>query len=74
MKITAYLYLHGTRGVGLTFVRGSGFDLTVYGNADYAGKSDDRHSVSGTVMCLGDAAVSWASSTKTCDTLSTAEA
>ena len=57
-----------------TFVRGSGLDLTAYGDADYAGKYDDRRSVSGTVITLGGAAVSWASSTQACVTLSTAEA
>ena len=69
-------YLHGTRGMGLTFVRGSGLDLAAYSDADYADKSNDRRSVSGTVNTLGGAAVSWASfnSTQRCATLSTAEA
>ena len=40
LKIMAYL--HGTRGMGLTFVRGSGLDLTAYSDADYADKSNDR--------------------------------
>ena len=35
---------------------------------------NDRRSVSGTVITLGGAAVSWASSTQRCVTLSTAEA
>ena len=72
LKIMAYL--HGTRGMGLTFVRGSGLDLTTYSDADYADKSNDRRSVSGTVISLGGAAVSWASSTQRCVTLPTAEA
>ena len=59
--------------MGLTFVRGSGLDLTMYSDADYAGKTNDRGSVSGTVITLGGAAVSWASSTQKCVTLSTAE-
>ena len=29
-------YLHWTRGMGLTFVRGSGMYLTAYSAADYA--------------------------------------
>ena len=62
------------KGMGLTFVRGSGLHLTTYSDADYADKSNDRHSVSGTVITLGGAAVSWASSTQRCVTLSTAEA
>ena len=48
MNIMAYL--HGTRGMSLTFVRGSGLDLTAYSDADYADKSNDRRSVSGTVI------------------------
>ena len=72
LKIMAYL--HGTRGIDLTFVRGSGLDLTASGDADYADKSNDRCSVSGTATTQGGAAVSWASSTQRCDTLSTAEA
>ena len=72
LKIMAYL--HGTWGMGLTFVRDSGLDLTAYSDADYADKSSDRRSVSGTVITLGGAVVSWASSTPRCVTLSTAEA
>ena len=72
LKIMAYL--HGTWGMGLTFVRDSGLDLTAYSDADYADKSSDRRSVSGTVITLGGAVVSWASSTQRCVTLSTAEA
>ena len=71
LKIMAYL--HGTTGVRLTFVKGSGLDLTAYGDADYADKSNDRSSVSGTVITLPGAAVSWASSTQMCVPLSTAE-
>ena len=67
-------YLHGTRFMRLTFVRGSGLDLTAYGDADYADNSNDRRSVSGSVITLGGAAVSWASSTRRRVTLSTAEA
>ena len=72
LKIMAYL--HGTTGVGLTFVTGSGLDLTAYSDADYADKSNDRRSVSGTVLTLGGAAVSWASSTQMCVALSTTKA
>ena len=51
-------YLHGTRGVRLTFVRGSGLDLTAYSDADYLDKPNGRCSVSGTVITLGGAAIS----------------
>ena len=56
LKIIAYL--HGTRGMGLTFARGLGLDLTAYGDADYADKSNGRLSVSGTEIAGGRAAVS----------------
>ena len=60
--------------MGLNFVRSSGLDLAAYSDADYADKSNDRRSVSGTVIILRGAAVRWASSTQRCVTLSTAEA
>ena len=49
-------------------------DLTAYSDAGYAGKSNDRRSVSWTVITLESAAVSWANSSQRCVTLSTAEA
>ena len=67
-------YLHVTRGMALTFLRGSGLDLTAPSDSDYADKSIDKRSVSGTVITLGGAAVSWASSTQRYVTLPTAEA
>ena len=54
-------------------MRASGLDLTACSDADYADKSNDRRSVSGTVITLGSAAVSWAGSTQRRITLSTAE-
>ena len=51
LKIMAYL--HGTRGMGLAFVRDSGLNLTANSDADYADKSNDRRSVSGTVITFG---------------------
>ena len=60
--------------MGMTFVGGLGLDLTAYNDADYADKSNDRRSVSGTAISLRGAAVSWASSTQRCVALSTAEA
>ena len=51
--------------MGFTFVRGSGLDLTVYSD-DYANKSNDRRSVSGTEVTLGGAAVRWVSSAQGC--------
>ena len=67
-------YLHGTRGMCLIFVRGSALDLTAHSDAVYADKPNARRSVSGTLITLGGAAVSWASSTQMWVTLSTAKA
>ena len=72
MKIITYL--HGSRGLGLTFVRSSRLGLTTSSDADYADESNDRRSVSGTVVTLGSTAVSWASRTQRCVVLSTTEA
>ena len=70
MKIMEYL--HGPRDMDLTFVRGSGFDLTAYSDADYADKSNVRRSVSGTVfITLRGAAVRLPRSTQRFATLST---
>ncbi|CAN0322483.1 unnamed protein product [Scytosiphon promiscuus] len=43
LKITACL--EGTRGVGLTLVRGLGLGLTAYSNADHGVKYNDRRLV-----------------------------
>ena len=58
--------------MGLTFVRGLGLDLTAYSDTDYADESNGRRSVSGAVITVGGAAVTWASSTQRCVTLPTA--
>ena len=42
----------------LTSARASGSDLAAYSDADYADKSKERRSVSGTITTLGGAAVS----------------
>ena len=72
LKIVAYP--HGTSSMGLTFVRGSGLDLTACSDANYDDKSNDGRSVSGTVITLAGTVVSWASSTQRCVTLSAAKA
>ena len=60
----AIAYLYGTNAVGFTFVRRSRLVLTTYSDADHADKSNDRRSVSTTVVAVGSAAVSWTSSTQ----------
>ena len=57
-------YLLGTKDLSLTYERGPDFTLSVYTDANLAKKADDRRSVSGVVVTLGSATVSWLSSTQ----------
>ena len=66
-------YLNGTKSLGITYVRGSGLNLNVYADADYANKENDRHSVSGIAVTLGGTVVSHASKTQRVVSLSTSE-
>ena len=66
-------YVNVTKETGVRFVRGSGLRLSVYADADYAA-SNDRKSVSGVAVMLGDTATGWKSSTQKCVTTATYEA
>ena len=66
-------YLNGTKGFGITYVRGSGLGLEVYVDADYANKANDRRSVPGISVTLGSTVVSHASKTQHVVSLSTSE-
>ena len=57
-------YLLGTKDLCLTFKRGSDLDVSVYTDSNYAEKADDRRSVSGVVVTLGNATVGSISSTQ----------
>ena len=46
----------------------------MYADADYAAASNDRRSVSGVAVMLGDTAIDWKSSTQKCVTTATCEA
>ena len=46
----------------------------MYADADYAAASNDRRSVSGVAVILGDTAIGWKSSTQKCVTTATCEA
>ena len=61
----------GTKDQSLTFKRGANLDLSVYTDANYAKKADDRRSVSGVAVTVGNSTVSWSSSTQKIVTLST---
>ena len=67
-------YLLGTKNMSLTFEWGSGLKISVFADANYADKADDRRSVSRVAVTVGKASVSWFSSTQKIVTLSTTEA
>ena len=64
----------GTKDQSLTFEHGPNLDLSVCTDANYAKKADERRSVSGVAVTVGNSTVSWSSSTQKIVTLSTIEA
>ena len=71
-KIIAYL--NKTKDLGLVFVNNGDRKLSVYVDADYANKDNDRRSVSGVAVMVGATVVNASSATQHCVTLSTSEA
>nr|GEY52432.1 uncharacterized mitochondrial protein AtMg00810-like [Tanacetum cinerariifolium] len=69
-----FCYLRGTANTGLWYTKDSGFELTGFLDADYAGCKDTFKSTSGGAQFLGEKLVSWSSKKQDCTTLSTAEA
>nr|GFA13672.1 retrovirus-related Pol polyprotein from transposon TNT 1-94 [Tanacetum cinerariifolium] len=69
-----FCYLRGTVNMGLWYTRDSGFELTGFLDADYAGCKDTFKSTSGGAQFLGEKLVSWSSKKQDCTALSTAEA
>ena len=67
-------YGNSTKEIGLKFVRGSGLKLAVFADADYATASNDRRSVSGMAVMLGDTAIDCKSCTQKYVTTVTCEA
>ena len=66
--------MNAAKDIDLRFVRGSSLRLSVYADADYAVASNDRRSVSGLAVMLGDTAIGWKSGTQKCVTTATCEA
>nr|GEW38747.1 copia protein [Tanacetum cinerariifolium] len=66
-------YLRGTVNTGLWYTKDSGFKLTGFSDADYAGCKDSFKSTSGGAQFLGEKLVSWSSKKQDCMALSTAE-
>ena len=67
-------YLNKTIDLGLLFVKDGDRKLSVYVDADYANKDNDRRSVSGVAVMVGGTVVNASSTTQHCVTLSTIEA
>nr|GEU31067.1 hypothetical protein [Tanacetum cinerariifolium] len=65
-------YLRGTVNTGLWYTKDSGFELTGFSDADYAGCKDTFKSTSGGAQFLGEKLVSWSSKKQDCTALSTA--
>nr|GFA21518.1 hypothetical protein [Tanacetum cinerariifolium] len=63
-----------TVNMGLWYTKDSGFKLTGFSDADYAGCKDTFKSTSGGAQFLGEKLVSWSSKKQDCMALSTAKA
>ncbi|GJT48240.1 retrovirus-related pol polyprotein from transposon TNT 1-94 [Tanacetum coccineum] len=69
-----FRYLKGTINMGLGYPKDSGFKLTAFSDADYAGCLDTSKSTSGGIQLLGDKLVSLLSKKQDCTAMSSAEA
>nr|GEX38788.1 copia protein [Tanacetum cinerariifolium] len=69
-----FRYLRGTVNTSLWYTKDSGFELTGFSDADYAGCKDSFRSTSGGTQFLGEKLVSWSLKKQDCTALSTAEA
>ena len=69
-----FRYLKGTAEFRLWYPRGPELTLTAYIDADWAGDTDDRKSISRGAFYLGNCLVSWLSKKQSSISLSTAEA
>nr|GEY82757.1 copia protein [Tanacetum cinerariifolium] len=67
-------YLRGIVNTGLWYTKDSGFELTGFLDADYAGCKDTFESTFGGAQFLGKKMVSWSSKKQDCTALSTAKA
>nr|GFC95699.1 uncharacterized mitochondrial protein AtMg00810-like [Tanacetum cinerariifolium] len=69
-----FRYLRGTVNTCLWYTKDSGFELTEFSDADYAGCKDSFKSTSGGAQFLGEKLVSWSSKKQDCTALLTVEA
>nr|GEU81241.1 ribonuclease H-like domain-containing protein [Tanacetum cinerariifolium] len=68
-----FRYLRGTVNMGLWYTKDSGFELTGFSDADYAGCKDTFKSTFDGAQFLGKKLVSWSSKKQDCTSLSTTE-
>ena len=68
------VYLKATKDLGVVFRRGGDLKLSLFADADYADRCNDRRWVSGAAFMLENTAVNASSTTQHCVTLSTSEA
>nr|GEX89395.1 putative ribonuclease H-like domain-containing protein [Tanacetum cinerariifolium] len=68
-----FRYLQRTVNMGLWSTKDSGFELTGFSDANYAGCKDTFKSVSGGAQFLGEKLMSWSSKKQDCTSLSTAK-
>nr|GEV26131.1 hypothetical protein [Tanacetum cinerariifolium] len=69
-----FRYLRRTVNTGLWYMKDSGFELTGFSDADYAGCKDTFKSTFGGAQFVGEKLVSWSSKKQDCTALSTAKA
>nr|GEU46670.1 hypothetical protein [Tanacetum cinerariifolium] len=69
-----FRYLQGTVNMGLWYTKHSGFELTGFLDADYAGCQDSFNSTSSGTQLLGEKLVGWSSKNQYYTTLSTTKA
>ncbi|GKE50222.1 hypothetical protein Tco_1481480 [Tanacetum coccineum] len=69
-----FRYLMGTVNMGLSYTKDSGFELTGFSDADYAGCRDSFKSTFGGTQFLGEKLVGWSLKKQDCMVLSTVEA
>lgn len=67
-------YLKGSIGQGLLYGTDNNFDLRAFSDSDWGACTDDRRSVTGYAMFLGNSLVSWRSKKQDTVSLSSAEA
>ncbi|CAM9944380.1 unnamed protein product, partial [Ascophyllum nodosum] len=67
-------YLKATKDLGVVFRRGGDLKLSLFADEDYVSRYNDKRSISGVAVMLGNTAVRASSTTQHCVTLSTREA